>query len=384
MMQYKNYWLLLSCLLVSFSDSLVAKEHTDTPPVQELRSLLDSDPKFQRQLTLALANVKKLADGSENPWKGKSDQQLFEFLNDWYYFLPDASNGLDKIMEFSLLYRNNPAGLAFINGEPGRGWSLRFVELRGKYLDSLASQKGVRKWLNDKSVDNSAFIEPEGGYQSFNQYFVRELRPGARPISESEDANVVVSPADCIINHLANHLTADTSLKMKGRMALNINQILDGSKYAKYFVGGSAYSCFLMPQNYHHYHSPVSGTVVESNQSVGARLFGLNDLVGMASDGNPGHNKDFSVFEDFKHGYFVIKTDSLGYVAMVPVGLQTVGSVIFEEPFKRVNQGGAQPVAKGQKLGHFAYGGSTVLLFFEKNRFNALSVKQGQRIGEGH
>ena len=67
MTQYKNYWLLLSCLLASFSDSLVAKEHTDTAPVQELRWLLDSDAKFQKQLTLAFATVKKLADGSGSP-----------------------------------------------------------------------------------------------------------------------------------------------------------------------------------------------------------------------------------------------------------------------------------------------------------------------------
>ncbi len=38
-------------------------------------------------------------------------------------------------------------------------------------------------------------------------------------------------------------------------------------------------------------------------------------------------------------------------------------------------------VTKGEKLGHFAYGGSLIILLFEKNRYNSLSVQQGQQIG---
>jgi phosphatidylserine decarboxylase len=67
---------------------------------------------------------------------------------------------------------------------------------------------------------------------------------------------------------------------------------------------------------------------------------------------------------------------------MVPIGLQTVGSVVFEEKFRDIGPGSAQQVYRGEKLGHFAYGGSTVLLMFEKGRMAAVSVQQGQRIGK--
>ena len=353
----------------------------DSPPVAKLKTLLQSDDKFRQLLQSALANVKPLEGGQANPWHGKSELDLYRFLNEWFYFLPTKENGLDKIMHFSLLYYRNPQGLEFINQDPGRSWALHFVEQRGKYLDSQASLAGVDQWLNDSSINNQEFVVPEGGYTSFNDYFIRDLKPGRRPIDGVDDKLVVVAPADCIINMINNELTASSDIPMKGKMALNISKLLGDSKFAEKFVGGSAYACFLMPDNYHHYHSPVSGLVVESNNKVGHKLFGLDDLIGMVNKGNPGFNKDFSVFEDFKHGYLIINTESMGNVAMVPVGLQTVGSVVFKDKFKGIESSKAVPIAKGEAVGHFAYGGSTVLLIFEKGMFNSLSVKQGQQIG---
>jgi phosphatidylserine decarboxylase len=67
---------------------------------------------------------------------------------------------------------------------------------------------------------------------------------------------------------------------------------------------------------------------------------------------------------------------------MIPVGLETIGSVVFENRVKNISKGHEVAVSKGEKLGHFAYGGSLVFLLFEKNRFNLVSVQQGQQIGE--
>jgi phosphatidylserine decarboxylase len=67
---------------------------------------------------------------------------------------------------------------------------------------------------------------------------------------------------------------------------------------------------------------------------------------------------------------------------MIPIGLQTVGSVVFEDEYKKVTSENPKKIFKGAKLGHFAYGGSTVLLIFEKGKLNSLTVEQGQRIGK--
>lgn len=143
-------------------------------------------------------------------------------------------------------------------------------------------------------------------------------------------------------------------------------------------------ACFLLPDTYHHYHAPVSGKLVESRQHVGQLYFGMDDLSGMVNRGNPGYNQDFSIFERFRHGYFIIETPDYGAVAVVPVGLSTVGSVVFEERFVDVEAHTAKPVLKGERLGHFAYGGSLVMLLFERQRLNAIKTLQGQQIGILH
>ena len=181
---------------------------------------------------------------------------------------------------------------------------------------------------------------------------------------------------------IANELELDTEIPTKGSMTMSLNSLLDNSKYAEKFVGGSALALFLMPDNYHHYHSPTHGKIVESNERAGNKLFGMPDMLDMINNGNPGYNKDFSVFEDFKHGYFIIQTKDYGFIAVVPIGLQTVGSVVFEDEYKKINSENPKQIYKGEKLGHFKYGGSTVLLIFEKGKLNSITVEQGQRIGK--
>ena len=107
---------------------------------------------------------------------------------------------------------------------------------------------------------------------------------------------------------------------------MSLNSLLDSSKYAERFIGGSAMAVFLMPDNYHHYHSPITGEIIESREDVGDRLFGMPDMLDLINKGNPGYNKDYSVLENFRHGYFIIKTKDYGLIAMIPIGLQTVGS----------------------------------------------------------
>jgi phosphatidylserine decarboxylase len=272
--------------------------------------------------------------------------------------------------------------MKFILEEPGLSWANSFVEARGKFMDSPASAKIIEEWLGDELLGNEDFVLPSEGFNSFNEFFKRDLRPGARPIADVANNAVLVSPADGVINMIANELQMDSEIPTKGRMTMSLNELLNDSKYAEKFIGGSAMAIFLMPDNYHHYHAPITGSIVESNEDVGDRLFGMPDMLDMINNGNLGYNKDYSVFENFRHGYFIIKTETYGYVAMIPIGLQTVGSVVFEDEYKNIKDSNPIKVYKGKKLGHFAYGGSTVLLIFEKNRLNSISVQQGQSIGK--
>ena len=348
----------------------------DCPPVTKLKAIYSENKEFRQLMDSALANVQALPDGSANFWKNKDVAALYIFLNQWYYEGPTAANALDGILKFSQLYYHNPYGLRFVNEEPGLSWTFFFVREHGKYMDSRESAGPVSRWLADSSLHNEEYVIPPGGYISFNSFFTRELKPGVREIARAKDNSVVVSPVDGDVNWLDIDLKADTAVPVKGRMSLTVEQLLGRSRFASRFIGGKALSVILMPTNYHHFHSPVSGRLIESRQNVGEVLFGsqLMDFF-MTPQG------DFSVFEKYKHGYFIFQTEAGGCVAMIPVGLETIGSVVFENGVKDISSEAGVTVQKGERLGHFAYGGSLVILLFEKGRFGNVSVQQGQQIG---
>ncbi len=377
-MMLKNVICLFLMLLIGFTLSA----QNESLPVKDLKSLYNKNEELKKTVDLMLKNVHDLPNGEPNPWKDKNVNDLYDFLNEWFYFLPNTHNGLDKILQFTFLYYKNPDGMKFVLSEPGLSWSNSFIEERGKFMDSPESAKIIEDWLSDNSLGNEDFVLPDEGFKSFNDFFTRDLKPGTRPIDDPTDNAVLVSPADGIINMIANELELDTEIPTKGRMTMSLNSLLDHSKYADKFVGGSAMAVFLMPDNYHHYHSPTTGKIVESKEEVGNRLFGMPNMLDMINNGNPGYNKDYSVFENFRHGYFIIQTNDYGFIAMVPIGLQTVGSVVFENDYKKVTSEKPIKIYKGEKLGHFAYGGSTVLLIFEKGKLNSMTVEQGQRIGK--
>ena len=74
---------------------------------------------------------------------------------------------------------------------------------------------------------------------------------------------------------------------------------------------------------------------------------------------------------------------------MIPVGLDTIGSVVFENELKKVTQAEPVSVKKGDKLGHFAYGGSLVITLIEQdfspiNKIRPNKIKEvqlGEKIG---
>ncbi|MCI5211599.1 MAG: phosphatidylserine decarboxylase [Candidatus Electrothrix sp. ATG2] len=178
----------------------------------------------------------------------------------------------------------------------------------------MESKALVETWLKELGSANDDYVVPKGGYQSFNQFFSRELKYGRRPVSNVDDDSVVVSPCDGVINMIDDDLSIDRESIPVKTQKLSVTKLLNYSPLAGHFEGGTAVSCILMPTVYHHYHAPVSGIVVEASQDVAGAYFGIDDFPNLINGGNVGYGYNYSVFEQFRRGYMIIKTKKQGQV----------------------------------------------------------------------
>lgn len=351
--------------------------------------------KFKDLLDSAFANMQQLPseypDG--NPWVGKSFPDLIAFLNKWSTFLPETKGshdtGLRYIEKFLWFYYKNQYGIDFVQTSPGKEIMQEFALQRGAFMDSEASTGPISRWLSNPRIEKEDYNLPNpnmenGGFKSFNEFFIRTLKDQkkSRPQTMPDRDYIISAPTDVIMNSIPLKITdANTLIPTKGMQALNIKNMLGGSKYAEKFIGGTALSCILMPNTYHFYHAPVSGHVVES-RIIKDAYYGYDNFPKWIANGNVGyHGTDFSQFENFKRGYFIVDTGKYGHVAIVPVGLNTISSIVFNKRFTNITK--PVPVTRGDELGHFKYGGSMVILIFEPGKYtsDAVRVRLGNQIG---
>ena len=368
--------LLLGLFLLTSMSVATAWSKEETEIVKQLRNLYNTDYQLRKNMDDGLKNAHPLPGGKENPWKGKKAEDIFDFFNKWFSFVADDTNGLEYIETFAYYYYKNPPAYAVMATEPGLSWSRDFTKARGKFMDSPKSLQNI------PTTGLEEYVVPPNGFKSYNEYFTRQIKPGVRPISAPTNDSVIVAPADCIINVINNGLTMSNKIQVKGNMQLSVPELLDNSIYSSSFDGGSAISCVLMPDVYHHYHAPVGGTMVESKENVPGIYFGTKDFPTWLNKGNVGGFKSkFSTFEDFHRGYVIIKTENNGYVAMITVGLDDISSINYVNKFKRVTSDHPVPVNKGDEIGYFQYGGSLNIMLFEKDKVSAVKIMQGQQIG---
>jgi phosphatidylserine decarboxylase len=359
----------------------------------QIKYWYEHDPVFAYQFHEAINNVTPIPEGTDPDiiydWRDKTIYDLCNFFDDWYKWEPDVSTGLQYIRRFAWLYYENRDGLKFVTTGLGYLMTKHFVVLNGKKMDE-PNPELVEKWVKELGgyeKINQYYDFPKDEKNSFNDFFTRELKD-PRPISTiktiscEDDDSVVVSPADAIVNMIDDNLSIDNTKLQVKTQRLNVRELLNNSEYAEHFEGGTAVSCILMPDVYHHYHAPVSGDVVESHEDVAGNYFGIDEFPKLINGGNVGYGYDYSVFEHFRRGYLIIETEKYGYVAMIPVGLNTIASVIFEPDFQEIpNKKPVKHIDKGHKIGHFQYGGSMNILLFEKGCFPSIRIPQGQIIG---
>ncbi|XP_030510745.1 phosphatidylserine decarboxylase proenzyme 3 [Cannabis sativa] len=228
---------------------------------------------------------------------------------------------------------------------------LSISEKQGKKMNTTESAKDIPKFVDFfKGQINLAEAKyPVEHFKTFNEFFVRELKPGVRPIACKERDDVAICGAD---SRLMAFTTVDDSKRfwIKGRK-FSMKGLLGPEISSNEFDHGSLVIFRLAPQDYHRFHSPVSGTIEKFIDIPGA-LYTVNPIAV--------NSKYCNVFTENKRVVSIISTAEFGKVAFIAIGATMVGSITFSKK-------AGDHVKKGDEFGYFSFGGSTVICVFEKD-----------------
>jgi phosphatidylserine decarboxylase len=224
-------------------------------------------------------------------------------------------------------------------------------------------------------------------YRSFNEFFTRPLRPGARTIAPGED--IVVSPVDGTVSQ-AGPIHDQAIIQAKG-IDYSLSDLLANDAEAVASYRNGSFACiYLAPYNYHRIHMPFGGRLTNTVYVPG-NLFSVNAATARAVPRLFARNE--RVICEFE--------TTVGRMALILVGALFVGSMetvyageINPPPRPKrgtypIAKGLGQTFAKGAEIGRFNMG-STVVLLFQENRVRWESfvqphaiVQMGSAIGVG-
>lgn len=238
----------------------------------------------------------------------------------------------------------NPLGKLSLHGLVKRSM---FSKWYGSRMDAPGSRGKVLPFIQDYKVDPQEFLDSPDHFRSFNEFFYRKLKPGARPIFPNEDA--AVFPADG--RHLGfESISNAQGIFVKGAV-ITLEKLFQDRALAEHFKDGSLILSRLCPVDYHRFHFPVSGKPGPSKLIPGP-LFSVNPLA---------LRQNIEILTQNKRSFCIIDSPQFGKVAMFEIGATCVGS------FEYTYLPGVE-MKKGTEKGFFKFGGSSTITIFEKGR----------------
>ena len=261
-------------------------------------------------------------------------------------------NRLTRRLETESVYGEGP--LRFVYENPAGRLALHalvkrklFSRFYGWRMDQPASRAKIRPFIETFGVDASEFAEPVESYRTFNEFFYRRLKPGARPIDPGD--HTVVFPADG--RHLAiPDLNACDNFWVKG-VRFDLPALLRDTGLTRTFTGGAALISRLCPVDYHRFHFPCPGTP-DGTRQINGPLYSVSPIALL--------HRPSILWENLR---WVTPFDSpnCGRVLLLEIGATCVGGVVHTAP-------AGVTVAKGDEKGYFRFGGSCCITLFERGR----------------
>jgi len=217
----------------------------------------------------------------------------------------------------------------------------------GWKMSQPASANKILPFIVDYNLDVDEFAKKPFAFKTFNEFFYRALKEGARPIATGD--RVAVLPAD------GRHLAFQTCDATEGFYAkgqrFDLAAFLGDPALAAEFGGGALLISRLCPVDYHRFHFPVSGTPGEP-RLINGWLYSVSPIA---------LRQNLAYLWENKRMVTLVESPVFGRVALVEIGATMVGSIM--QTFLP-----GRAAVKGEEKGLFKFGGSCVVTLFKRDR----------------
>ena len=242
-------------------------------------------------------------------------------------------------------------------------------KLGGAVLSTGLSALAIPSFIRNNQIDMSQFEDVK--YRNYNEFFMRKIKPEARVVDMDE--NHLISPCDCKLTVLP--VEKDGRFMIK-QTSYTLQSLLKDEKEAEHYLGGTLCIFRLTVDDYHRYCYVDDAEVIRKAQ-----------IPGILHTVNPIANDVYPIYKENTREYCVLFNKKLKRHLMMEVGALMVGKI--------VNHPTDSQVIRAQEKGHFMFGGSTVIMVFEKGTVNIdkdilensendieTVVRYGMKIGE--
>ena len=256
-------------------------------------------------------------------------------------FLNDKVNRqLKKILDEWARFLGSKDSLYVLSTDPKKGWFGR------------DAKKAMPNFDKDFVCDPAKRYH---GFESWDNFFVREFRKGRRPVASPDDDAVIVNACESAPYKIAHNVRRRDKFWIKAQR-YSLEHMLANDPLTDKFVGGTIYQAFLSALSYHRWHSPVSGTVVKAYVQEGTYY---SETLAEGFDPSGPNESQGYITEVAARALIFIEADNpdIGLMCFMPVGMAEVSTC-------QITAYEGQHVKKGDQIGMFHFGGSTHCLIF--------------------
>lgn len=220
-------------------------------------------------------------------------------------------------------------------------------------LQSMTFTKNkIPSFIKNFDIQIDDYLPSEGRslddpYGSFNEFFIRRFKEGKREFSANDDEMAAFSEARYFGY---DSIRDNETIPVKGKF-LNSTELLQNEKWQETFKDGPLLLARLCPVDYHRFHYPFDGKVIDYYK-IGGGYHSVNPTaLKMKND----------IFSTNIREVTIIENEKFGKLAYVEVGATMVGRIVQTSDLKECKQ--------GQEKGYFLFGGSTVIVIGEKGKW---------------